>query len=150
MKKIDIFYSALVVTALSINPLLFTSLNASITHTTKTNTLSYSVAKILHTRGIEEDSAHRLAKDFFSDKEAEFAFMLDNFLNRCDLVSKDDVMDYISTLVLHRQTIELDSYASLIKMVHSITKTMPTQPMLKELLATANTNFAYYSSAKIL
>jgi hypothetical protein len=143
MKKINLLYSTLVATALTISPFLTTPLSATVTQSTKTSTLSYNIANILHNRGLERNSAQKISDDFLANDEELFSVLLENIENRCSVLSRDEIMDYISNLALRRKSIELDSYSALIKMVHQIKHASPSKETLAELQHIANMNNAY-------
>jgi len=143
MKKSNLLYSTLVATALTLSPLLTTPLNATVTHATQTSTISFNMVKILHNRGLDEDAAQKIVSDFFANEEELFSILLENLENRCSVISRDEVINYVSTLALQRKSIKLDSYSALIKMVHQITHKTPNQEILEELQNIANINFAY-------
>lgn len=139
MKKINLFYSALIATALSLNPLLSTQLNAATQQTT--NSLSFKVAKILHNRGLDDDAAKEIAEDFFEDNEDLFSIMIKNLENSCSELNENLILNYISTLALQRKSIKLDSYAFLVDMTYKITNKKLTKERLKELENIATKNY---------
>ena len=143
MKKINLLYSTLVATALSVSPFLTTPLDATVTQTTKTSTLFYNIAKTLHNRGLERNAAQQISDSFLGDEEELLSVLLENIENRCSVLSRAEIMDYISNLALQRKSIELDSYSALIKMVHQIKHASPSKETLMELQHIANMNNAY-------
>ena len=143
MKKINLLYSTLVATALGVAPFLATPLNATVTHSAKTSTLSFNIANILHNRGLELNAAQKISDEFLGNDEELFSILLENIKNRCSVLSKDEIMNYISNLALQRKSIELDSYSALIKMVHQIKHASPSKETLLELQNIANLNNAY-------
>ena len=143
MKKINLLYSTLVATALTLSPFIVTPLNATVAHATQTSNISFNMVKILHNRGLDEDAAQKLVDKFVGNDEELFTVLLENFENRCQVLSRDEIMNYLSTLALQRKSINLDSYSALINMVHKITHKSPSQETLVELQNIANMNFAY-------
>ena len=143
MRKTNLLYSTLVATALTLSPFVVTPLNATLTHATQTSTISFNMVKILYNRGLDEDAAQEIVSEFLEDDEELFAILLENLQNRCSVVSKDEIMNYLSTLALQRKSINLDSYSALINMVHKITHKTPSKETLEELQNIANMNFAY-------
>ena len=142
MKKINLFYSALIATALSLNPLLSTQLNAATQQTT--NSLSFKVAKVLHNRGLDDDAAKEIAENFFADDEELFAIMLKNLENGCNKLNENLILNYISTLALQRKNIKLDSYAFLVDMAYKITNKKLSKETLKELENIATKNYLLF------
>lgn len=143
MKKTYIFYSVLVISALSINFIAEVPLNSSPTQTNRTNSLSFVVAKILYARGLESDAAIEISENFFKDSGEEFHVMLKNIVNRCSILSEDEIMNYISSLALQKKSIQLDSYSALVDMVQKIKNIAPSKAVLKELEIIASVNFTY-------
>ena len=143
MKKSNLLYATLVATALSVSPFLTTPLSATVTQSKKTSNLSYNIANILYSRGIELDSAQKISNDYLGNNEELFSVLLENIDNRCSVLSKDEIMNYVSSLALQRKSIELDSYSALIKMVHQIKHASPSKETLLELQNIANLNNAY-------
>jgi len=143
MKKTNLLYSTLVATALTLSPLITTPLNATVTHATQTSTTSFHMVNILHNRGLDEDAAQKLVSEFIGSEEELFSILLENLESRCSVISRKDIMNYISTLALQRKSINLDSYSALINMVHKITHETPSRKTLEELQNIAKINFAY-------
>lgn len=143
MKKINLLYSTLVATALSISPLFTSPLSATVTQSAKTTTLSFNIANILHSRGLNRDAAQKISDEFLGQDEELFSVLIENIENRCSVLSREEIMDYMSNLALQRKSIELDSYSALIKMVHQIKHASPSKETLVELQHIANINNAY-------
>jgi len=145
MQRREIIYSALIATALALTP--FTP--APISHSAKhqTSSLSLNIANILHKRGLEDDAAKEIAENYFTEDEELFALMLKNFENGCAIVSEDELMNYVSSMALQRKNIKLDSYSSLVGMVHKIKNRALSKETLDELRRIATKN--YFFSQKI-
>ena len=139
MKNRTIFYTALITTLLAFNPLTQTTLNASTKN--QTSSLSINVAKMLHKRGLDDDAAREISENFFSDNEEEFSIMLQNIENGCSLVTRDELMEYITSAILQRKTIRLDSYEFLVGMVHRIKNRALEKETLEELKNISTKNF---------
>lgn len=142
MKNNNILYTALVAASLTISPILTSSLSATVRQN-KQNNLSLNIAKKLYNRGIDNDAAHKITNEFFAGNEDLFAVLLGNLEYRCSALNKDEIMNYISSLALKRESINLDSYASLVNMLHRIKHQAPNKKVLKELKDVASINSAY-------
>ena len=143
MKKNNLLYSTLVATALTFSPFVTVPLSATVTHTNQTTNISFNMVKILYNRGLDEDAAQILVENFLANDEELFAAQLENLESRCQVLSKDEIVEYLSTLALQRKSINLDSYSALINMVHKITHKAPSQDTLEELQNIAYMNYAY-------
>jgi energy-converting hydrogenase A subunit M len=141
MKKINLFYSAVIATVLSLNPFVAAQLNASTQQ--RTNSLSFKIAKVLHNRGIDDDVAKEIAEDFFSEDEELFSIMLKNLENGCSELNEKDILNYISSMALHRKSVKLDSYASLVDITYKITNKKLNKETLKELENIATKNYLF-------
>lgn len=149
MKNTNILYTALVAASLTISPLLTSTLSATVAQATQNN-LSFNVAKILHSRGIDDDASHKIANDFFAGNEDLFAVLLGNLEYRCSVLNRDELMNYISSLALKRESLNLDSYASLVNMLHRIKHQAPSKKILKELKDVASINRAYLQMHSVI
>jgi hypothetical protein len=144
MKNKDILYSVLIATALAINPLMAKSINLSSQN--QTTSLSINVAKILQNRGLDDDAARVISEEFFADDEDLFHLMLKNLEHGCSVLSEDEILDYVSSIALQRKQLKLDSYSSLVNMLHSIKKIPPSKETLLELENIAMKNFLFSQS----
>ena len=144
MKNRTIFYTALIATILAINPLTPTKLNAATK--SQASSLSLNVAKILHKRGLDDDVARELSENFFLENEALFSMMLNNIENGCNIISETELMNYISSSILQRKSIKLDSYEYLVGMVYKIKNRALSNATLQELknISTKNSLFSQY------
>ena len=146
MKNRTIFYSALIATILALNPLTPTTLNAKTTN--QASTLTLNIAKILHKRGLDDDIAYEISENFFLNNEELFSIMLQNLENGCSLVDRDKLLNYISSLVLQRKPIKLESYEFLVGMVYKINNKPLSKKSLEEIknISTINLLLSQYSA----
>ena len=114
----NILSSVLLASALTLTPLAVTTLSAKTQ--VKVNSLSNSIAKNLHRRGIDKDISIKIAGRAFRIDEELFALMLQNVENGCSTLSKNEILDYLSTQALMQKDIVLDSYSYLVNMMHNI------------------------------
>ncbi|WP_294961935.1 hypothetical protein [Sulfurimonas sp.] len=141
-KNQNILSSVLLASSLALTPLITTSLTASTKF--KANSVSSSIAKHLHRRGIDEDASKKMATNIFIVEEELFALMLQNLKYSCDKLSRNDIMDFLSTQALMNKEVHLDSYAYLVNMVYQIKKQVLNKNDLNTLntIATKNSLFA--------
>jgi len=140
-KNENILSSVLLASTLTLTPVITTSLNAS-THL-KANSLSNSIAKNLHRRGIDRDASLKIANNIFTINEELFALMLQNLEHGCDSLSKNEILDFLATQALMQKNIDLNSYSYLVNMIYQIKNKALTQKDLKNLNAIAIKNSFY-------
>ena len=140
MDKRNFISVTLLVSALAFNPLLAQQLNANISSQIERITVSSSIASILHKRGLDEDAAQEISNKLVDEEDALFALMIENLVNECSSVSKDEILEYLSTAALFRQNVHFDSYAQLVNMVSKIKQKPLNEKTLKQLSAIAKKN----------
>ncbi len=140
-KNQNILSSVLLASTLTLTPVITTSLNAN-THL-KANSLSNSIAKNLHRRGIDRDASLKIANNLFNIDEELFALMLQNLEYSCDSLSKNAILDFLTNQALMQKNVQLDSYSYLVNMLYQIKQQAPTQDELKKMntLAIKNSLF---------
>jgi len=110
----------LLISALAFNPLSATEMDTYRTNSQRqVNTVSSTIASLLHKKGLDEDVSHAFSRDLVED-EALFTAMLGNFLIHYPAVSQEEVLDHLSTVALHRQNIQFDAYDHLVSMASKI------------------------------
>ncbi len=121
MKKHNFISITLIISGLALNPLIANTTVNRVTQTQTTNqTIAASIASILYNRGIDEDAAEEMSNNFSDENEALLAMMLQNLIDECAIVSREEVLEYMSTAALQRHNIHFDSYDHLIAMVSKI------------------------------
>jgi len=140
MDKRNFISVTLLVSALAFNPLVAQQLNANISSQIERITVSSSIASILHKRGLDEDAAQEISNKLVDEEDALFALMIENLVNECSSVSKDEILEYLSTAALFRQNVHFDSYAQLVNMVSKIKQKPLNEKTLKQLSAIAKKN----------
>jgi len=142
MKKHNFITLTLVISGLALNPLIANTAVNHVSQTQTTNhTISSSIASILYNRGIDEDAAEEISNNLLAEEdEVLLAMMLQNLEDECNIVSREEVLEYLSTAALHRQNIRFDSYDHLIAMVSKIKQTSLDTKTLQHLRDVANKN----------
>ena len=140
MDKRNFISVTLLVSALAFNPLVAQQLNTQTSSQIKLNTVSSSIASILHKRGLDEDAAQEISDNLVEEEDELFALMIDNLVNNCSSLSKDEILEYLSTAALYRQNVHLDSYAQLVNMVSKIKKKSLDEKTLAQLSTIAKEN----------
>lgn len=141
MIRITLFVSILI-----FNPAVADTLRSATNIQSNLNTtITENIASILYKRGLEEKSAKKRAEEFLEDDERLFALMLDNLLYGCSDITKEEMLEHLSTAALHRQSIALDSYAHLIDIYSKIKRSTPDKEARKKLSTIAKGNAAVFS-----
>jgi Na+-transporting NADH:ubiquinone oxidoreductase subunit NqrC len=141
MDKRNLISVTLLISALAFNPLVAQQLNANTTNSQRQiNTVSSSIASILYKRGLDEDAAREISNNLVDEEDELFAFMIDNLLNECKSVSKEEILEYLSTAALFRQDVHFDSYTHLVSMVSKIKQKSLDKKTLTKLSAIAKQN----------
>ena len=141
-KNQNILSSVLLASSLTLAPVITTSLTASTQF--KVNSISSSVAKTLHRRGIDEDASKKIANNIFSIDEELFALMLQNLQYSYDKLSRSEIMDFLSTQALMNKNVNLDSYSYLVSMLQQIKHQSLSELDLKN-LNTIATKSSFYA-----
>lgn len=141
MDKRNFISVTLLVSALAFNPLVAQQLNANVSSQIERNTtVSSSIASILHNRGLDEDAAQEISNNLIDEEDELFALMIENLVNECISLNKEEVLEYLSTAALYRQDVHFDSYAQLVNMVSKIKQKSLDVKTLKQLSAVAKQN----------
>jgi len=127
--------------------LLATSLTLNATVAQHTNiitkqqnsSISSKLATILHKRGLDEDKAIEISKNFIDENEELFSLMMHNLINSSSYTQKE-VLNQLSMMALQRKNIDLTSYSSLVSLAHSMSKRTLGSETLKNLEAIATKN----------
>ncbi len=141
MSKENILRITLFVSVLAFNPLVAETLKipANI-QTQQTNSIASGIANILHKRGIDEDAAEEISREFVAEDEALFARMMDNLLSGCKSINKEELLTYLSKEALFRNSVQLHDYDTLVAMVAAIREKALDEVTLKELQMIAKEN----------
>ncbi len=140
MDKRNFISVTLLVSALAFNTLAAQQLNTTTINQIKTSTVSSSIASILHKRGLDEDAAQEISNNLVEEEDELFALMIDNLVKKCNSLSKDEILEYLSTAALYRQDVHLDSYAQLVQMISKIKQKSLDEKTLTKLSAIAKQN----------
>jgi hypothetical protein len=143
MKTSKLLYSTSVAIALLFTPFVNADINTKTNQSTKTSTTSTQMVNILYSRGLDKNAAKKMVDNFLQDDEELLEVLLENLENRCSIVSRDDILEYLSTQALHKNKIDLASYPALINMLHNISGKTPDVETLSELQSIASLNYTY-------
>ena len=137
----NIFTATLFITTLILTPIVVSPLSASTQ--VKQNSLSTGIASLLHKRGLNEDTAHKIAKEMIGEDEEQFEDMIRNIENGCSILTQNEILEYLSKKALFKESLSLNSYSFLVSMVHSIKNSPLDKKTLKELKSVEQKNKIY-------
>jgi len=140
MSKQSFISVTLLVSALTFNPLVAQQLNVTSSSQLERTSVTLSIASILHKRGLDEDAAQKISEDLVNENDDIFALMIENLLQGCDSVNKEEVMEYLSMAALHKQDVQLGNYAQLVHMLSTIKKKALDEGTLAQLSMIAKHN----------
>ena len=146
MDKRNFISVTLLVSALAFNPLVAQQLNTNVSSQIQHSTVSSSIASILHKRGLDEDAAREISNNLVDEEDELFALLIENLVNECSSLSKDEILEYLSTAALYRQDVHFDSYAQLVNMVYKIKQKPLDEKTLIQLSAIAKQNKEIFTS----
>jgi len=113
------------------------------------SSVTSSISSVLYNRGLEEETANELALALLEGEDEMYLSLLLRTLDAQNIVSREDVLEYLSMAALHKKKLDLKSYDSLVGMVAHITKSRVDAHTLKHLSYLAKVNkqvFVYLSS----
>jgi len=141
MSKENILRITLFVSVLAFNPVVAETVkNTTNIQTQQETRVSTSIANILHKRGLDEDAAEEISQNFVADDEELFTQMLENLLNGCKSMRKEEVLTFLSNEALFRKSVDLESYDTLVSMASKIKQKSLDNVTLKELQSVAKQN----------
>ncbi len=141
MHKQNFLTLTLIISGLALHPVLADSEFNRVSHSQSINqSVAGSIASILHNRGLDEDVANELALTLVDEEDEMLLAMLIHHLEMQNIVSKDEVLTYLSTAALHKQKFDFHAYDTLVGMVSKITQKSLDQRTLSQLRLMAKQN----------
>lgn len=133
MNKKNLLTLTLIISGLALNPVLAQSVIQNISHTQNTQqSVRTSISNVLFNRGLDEEVAAEMSESLVDDADELMLAMLMQNLENQNIVSKTEVIEYLSTVALHKEKLDFKSYDTLIGMVAKIQKkTLDTQTLIK-------------------
>jgi hypothetical protein len=117
MKKTELFYITIIITLLSIQPLLASPVQ--VTFKTQTHSLSLHIANKLYKRGLDAKVAQQKAYDFLNTQGDSFVEILVLLQSSFD-IQYDAMVAYLANMALVQKHCNIQSYSSLVAMVQRI------------------------------
>ena len=141
MKKQNFITLTLIVSGLALNPAMAEAVLTTASHSQKINhSVSYSISSLLYSRGLDKDKADEISENFVSEEDEALLAMLIEDLDRQNIVSRKEVLEYLSTKALYRQNLDFHTYDHLVSMVTMIKEKSLDSKILKQLQYIAITN----------
>jgi len=141
MSKQNILRITLFVSVLAFNPAVAETRNQlSNIQTQQSNSVTASIANILHKRGLDEDAAHEISAQMVENEDEILLAMMENIVQHCEGLTQNDVLEYLSTEALYRKEVKLNSYAQLTHMFSKIKQRTPDKETRKQLSSIAKYN----------
>ena len=141
MSKENILRISLFVSVLAFNPVVAETLNPTSNIQNQQETrVTTSIASLLHKRGLDADAAEELSQNIVPENEELFSLMMENLLQGCKSISKDELLTYLSNEALFRKNVSLESYDHLVAMVSKVKQKALDKNTLKELQTVAKQN----------
>ena len=124
----------LIISGLASNPVMANAVLTTVSHSKNINhSVSYSISSLLYSRGLDKDVADEMSENLLSDEDEILLAILMEDLDRQNIVSKKEVLEYLSTMALHKQKLDLHSFDHLVGMVSKIKQKPLESKILKQL-----------------
>ena len=141
MNKQNFITLTLIISGLALNPVMADTELNRITHSQNMNhSVAASISSILYNRGIDEDVADEMSANLVDEEDELFLAMMIEILDKKNIVSSEEVLDYLSTAALHKQKIDFKKYDNLIGMVGKIKQQTLDNDTLAQLSAISKQN----------
>ena len=134
MSKEQILRITLFVSVLAFNPAIAERLNPQITTQTQQQTsLSGSIAKLLHKRGLDEETAQERSQAFVGEEEEALNEMIEQLLQASPETSREEILTYMSQEALWGKSLSMGEYDNLIGMMTKIMGKTPNSNLRRQL-----------------
>jgi len=134
MNKQNLLTLTLIISGLALNPVMAEAVLNTVPQSQSINhSVSTSISTVLHNRGLDEDVADELASNLVDEEDEMFLAMLLQTLDAKNIAIREEVLEYLSTVALHKQNIDFKKYDNLVGMVSKIKQTSLDDNTLKQL-----------------
>lgn len=134
MHKQPIITLTFIISGLNFNPVIADTVITTVAYSQPIDEpVSSGIASLLQNRGLEKDAADKISENFVSEKDEVLLALLIQELDRGNIASSREVLEYLSTTALHRQRFDLHSYDHLVGMVTKIKQRSLDSNTLKQL-----------------
>ena len=134
MNRKNLLTITLIISGLALNPVWGESVIEYISYTQNTqHSVRTSISNILFNRGLDEDAALEISESFVDESDEMLLAMLLQNLEKQNIATKEEVLEYLSTVALYKEKVDIKSYDSLVGMVAKIRKKSLSTYTLKKL-----------------
>ncbi|UFH58083.1 hypothetical protein [Sulfurovum mangrovi] len=142
MHKHNILTITLIISGLALNPVMGENTDhRKITYSKVNHTFIIAgIADVLQSRGVEGKAAESLAKALVDEKDGMLLMAIAYSLEHHGIVTKEEVMTYLSQAALHKRKLDFNSYDQLIGMVEKIKQKPIDEHTRKKLRELAEVN----------
>ena len=141
MTKQNFITLTLIISGLALHPVIADTEFHRISQSQNINhSVAASISSILYNRGIDEDAADEMSLNFVNEEDELFLAMMIQMLDERNIVSSEEVLEYLSTAALYKQNIDFKKYDNLIGMVAKIKQKSLDANTLKQLTYIAKIN----------
>ena len=145
MSKQNFITLTLIISGLALHPVTANAVLTTVTyHQNINHSVSSGIASLLYSRGLDKDAADEISEAFVSEEDEDLIAGLIQDLERENIVSRKEVLEYLSTKALHKQKLDFHSYDHLVGMVSKIKQKSLNTQTLKQLHTIAKRNQQLY------
>jgi hypothetical protein len=141
MKKQNFISLTLIISGLALNPVMANAVFTTVSYSQNINdTVSSSISTLLYSRGLDKDAADEISENLISEEDEDLVKGLIQDLDRENIVSRKEILEYLSAKALHKQHLDFHSYDHLVGMVTNIKQSSLDSKTLKQLQNIAASN----------
>ena len=141
MSKQNFITLTLIISGLALHPVMADAEFNRISQSQNINhSVTASISSILYNRGIDEDVADDMSSSLINEEDELFLAMMIQTLNERNIVSREEILEYLSTAALHKQNIDFKKYDNLVGMISKIKQKSLDANTLKQLSHIAKIN----------
>ncbi len=134
MNKQNFISLTLIISGLALNPVMANAVLTTVSYSQNiNNSVSSSISTLLYSRGLEKDAADEISENLVSEEDEDLVKGLIEDLDKENIVSRKEVLEYLSTKALHKQHLDFHSYDHLVGMVSKIKQRSLDSKTLKQL-----------------
>ena len=142
MNKQNFITLTLIISNLAFNPVMAdTIFITTVSQSQKiNNSVTSGISSVLYKRGLDKEAADEISENFVSEEDEVLLAMVIQELDRENIASKKEILEYLSTMALYKQKFNFHSYDHLVGMVTKIKQRSLDSKTLKKLHTIANSN----------
>ncbi|EIF51696.1 hypothetical protein [Sulfurovum sp. AR] len=141
MHKQNFITLTLIISGLALNPVMANAVFTTVTYNQNINdSVSSGISSLLYSRGLEKEAADEITENLVSEEVEDLLKGLIEDLESEKIVSRKEVLEYLSTKALHKENVDFHSYDHLVGMVSKIKQRSLENKTLKQLQKMAQNN----------